>query len=137
MNLNNIKSLNIKKDKWILNHSTSLGSKISFDFTYLPNDWFKKVHKRITIDCIMIGKPTLETLNRYNYGLRRFYEFLTHYEIELDTFEDLSYQYTQMYLYYLKQQNISKSTMNMSMAARSEEHTSELQSRGHLVCRLL
>lgn len=117
MNLNNIKSLNIKKDNWILNHSTSLGSKISFDFTYLPNDWFKKVHKKITIDCITIGKPTLETLNRYNYGLRRFFEFLTHYEIELDTFEDLSYQYTQMYLYYLKQQNISKSTMNMSMAA--------------------
>src|SRR5690625_6605822 len=26
---------------------------------------------------------------------------------------------------------------NVSMAARSEEHTSELQSRGHLVCRLL
>src|SRR5690625_6930402 len=27
--------------------------------------------------------------------------------------------------------------MNRSLAIRSEEHTSELQSRGHLVCRLL
>src|SRR5437870_7139175 len=28
-------------------------------------------------------------------------------------------------------------TLGMLMALRSEEHTSELQSRGHLVCRLL
>src|SRR5690625_4321994 len=31
----------------------------------------------------------------------------------------------------------SKNTEEMSNAMRSEEHTSELQSRGHLVCRLL
>src|SRR5690625_6601687 len=32
---------------------------------------------------------------------------------------------------------VSKKVMPASRAARSEEHTSELQSRGHLVCRLL
>src|SRR5207253_10756961 len=33
--------------------------------------------------------------------------------------------------------NLPSSRAATSMPARSEEHTSELQSRGHLVCRLL
>src|SRR5207253_10651196 len=33
--------------------------------------------------------------------------------------------------------NVTSSTTNWPVTARSEEHTSELQSRGHLVCRLL
>src|SRR5687768_17727193 len=35
------------------------------------------------------------------------------------------------------EQNVSESTQNQALGARSEEHTSELQSRLHLVCRLL
>src|SRR5256884_3787506 len=36
-----------------------------------------------------------------------------------------------------KAQGVSKSTVNRLWQLRSEEHTSELQSRLHLVCRLL
>src|SRR5690625_5912818 len=36
-----------------------------------------------------------------------------------------------------KSQNPNRKTKYSIIAARSEEHTSELQSRGHLVCRLL
>ena len=112
-----VKSLNIKEDKWVIEHKTSLGNIVTFDFTYLPNDWFKKVQKEITIECITIGRPSVATLNRYNYNLRRFFEFISQYGIELNTFEDLTHQYSQMYLYYLKQQDISNSTMAISLSA--------------------
>ncbi len=117
MNLKNIKSLNVKKDKWVIEHKTSVGNTVTFDFTYLPNDWFKKVQKEITIECITISRPSVATLNRYNYNLRRFFDFISQYGIELNTFEDLTHQYSQMYLYYLKQQDISNSTMAISLSA--------------------
>lgn len=117
MNLNNFKTLNTKEDKWILEHKTSVGDKVTFDFTYLPNNWFKKIHKQITLECIRVGKPSLMTLYRYNYGLRRFFEFTSQYDLEFNTFEDLTHQYSQMYLYYLKQQDISNSTMAISLSA--------------------
>lgn len=49
------------------------------------------------------------------YGV--FFEFISQYGIELNTFEDLTHQYSQMYLYYLKQQDISNSTMAISLSA--------------------
>src|SRR5699024_4073379 len=117
MNLQGIKSLDMKKDKWVIEHETSIGDKITFDFTYLPNNWFKKVHKEITVECIMISRSSISTLNRYNYNLRRFFEFISQYGINLNTYEELTYQYSQMYLYYLKQQKISNSTMAISLSA--------------------
>jgi|SRR5690625_545331 len=117
MSTGNKKPLDMKKDKWIIEHKTSLGNKISFDFTYLPNEWFKKNQKEITAECMTIDKPSLATLHRYNYNLRRFFGFISQYGIELNTFEDFTYQYSQMYLYYLKQQDISNSTMAISLSA--------------------
>ncbi|PTJ47155.1 MULTISPECIES: tyrosine-type recombinase/integrase [Staphylococcaceae] len=117
MNLKNLKTLNMKEDKWVIEHKTSVGNTVTFDFTYLPNNWFKKIQKKITIECITIGKPSIATLNRYNYNLRLFFEFISQYGIVLNTFEDLTHQYSQMYLYYLKQQDISNSTMAISLSA--------------------
>lgn len=117
MSVTDIKSLNMKKDKWRIENKTSVGNFVTFDFTYLPNKWFKKIQKEITLECIKIQKPSLATLNRYNYNLRRFFEFTSQYGIKLNTFEDLTHQYTQMYLYHLKQQDISNSTMAISLSA--------------------
>lgn len=117
MNISKIKTFNIKTDKWVINHPTSLGNTISFDFTYLPNNWFKKVQKQIIIECLTIKKPSVETLNRYNIALKRFFEFLEQYGIELKTFENLTHQHTQMYVFYLKQQDIANSTMTMAISS--------------------
>lgn len=117
MNKEVIKAIDIKADKWVLDHHTTLGQTISFDFTYLPNAWFKKTHKQILIESITLNKPSIETLNRYNYSLRRFFEFIHQHGIELNTYEDLNHQYTQMFLFELKQQDIANSTKNMSMSA--------------------
>src|SRR5690625_4021252 len=106
----------MKEDKWVIEHKTSVGNTLTFDFTYLPNNWFKKIQKKITIECITIRKPSIATLNRYNYNLRRFFEFISQYDLEFNTFEDLTHQYSQMYLYYLKQQDISNSTMAISLS---------------------
>lgn len=92
MKLSIIRALDIKADKWVIDYPTSLGNTISFDFTYLPNDWFKKIQKQITIESMTIKKPSIVTLNRYNYSLRRFFEFLKQYGIELRTFADLTHQ---------------------------------------------
>src|SRR5699024_5338658 len=116
MNLKLVKSIKIKEEKLVIEHKTSVVNNVTFDITYLPNDWFKKAQKEITIECITIGKPNIETLNRYNYNLRRFFEFISQYGIELNTFEDLTHQYSQMYIYYLKQQDISNSTMAVSLS---------------------
>src|SRR5690625_2126394 len=113
----NIKSLNMKQDQWFIENKTNLGKGVTFNFGYLPNNWFKRTQKQITRECLIINKPTLLTLYRYNYSLKRFFDFLLHYGIELETFEDFTYQYSQMYLYYLKQQDISNSTMAISLSA--------------------
>src|SRR5699024_5759099 len=51
------------------------------------------------------------------YNLRRFFEFISQYGIEVNTFEDLTHQYSQMYIYYLKQQDISNLTKTISLRA--------------------
>ncbi|TRM11040.1 tyrosine-type recombinase/integrase [Lentibacillus cibarius] len=112
-----IRTLDVKTDKWVIDYSTSLGNTVSFDFTYLPNNWFKKIQKQITIECMTLKKPSIATLNRYNNGLRRFFEFIEQYSIQLDTFEDLTHQHTQMFLFHLKQQNISNSTRYISLCS--------------------
>lgn len=112
-----IETLDIKTDKWLLDHPTSLGNTISFDFTYLPNAWFKKIQKKITIECLTINKPSIETLNRYNYSLKHFFKFVEQYEIDLKNYEDLTHQHTQMFLFYLQQQDMANSTRGTVLAA--------------------
>src|SRR5690625_7447372 len=99
MDLKYIKSLNMKEDKWVIEHKTSVGNNVTFDFTYLLNHWFKKIPKEITIAGITIVKPNLMTLYRYNYGLRRIFEFISQYVIQFNTFDDLTHQYSQIYIY--------------------------------------
>ncbi|KPH71793.1 MULTISPECIES: tyrosine-type recombinase/integrase [Bacillaceae] len=112
-----IKTLDIKTDKWVIDYPTSLGETISFDFTYLPNAWFKKLQKQITIECFTLDKPSVETLNRYNYSLKHFFNFIKQYEIDLDKYEDLTHQHTQMFLFYLKQQDMANSTRSTAISA--------------------
>lgn len=113
----NINLLNIKNDKWSIEYKTSVADHLIFDFTFLPNSWFKQTFKEITMECITMDRRSIETLHRYNYNVRRFFEFIEQYGIELNTFEDLTHQYVQMYIYYLKQQNISNSTKAISLSA--------------------
>jgi site-specific recombinase XerD len=112
-----IRAIDPKTDKWVIESFSSLGDRISFDFTFLPNQWFKKTLKEITIECMTIKKPSLETLYRYNSGLRRFFEFLTEYGIQLKTFAGLTHQYAQMFLFYLQQQHLANSTKNVAMCS--------------------
>lgn len=113
----NIKSINVKTDKWIFNNPSTLGNRVIFDFEYLPNEWFKKSFKEITIKSITLGKPTFETLHRYNAALKRFFVFLNEYKINLKKLEDMTHQMTEMYVFYLQQQHIANSTSAIAMSA--------------------
>lgn len=115
--LKNIKSLDIESDKWSIEHSTNLGDRINFDYSFLPNSWFKRIHKQITLENITLKKITIETLNRYSYSFRHFVAFLNQYGLDLNTYEDLTYQHTQMFLFYLKQQDMSNSTRAIALSA--------------------
>lgn len=112
-----IHSINTKSDKWILKHPTTLGKTISFDFSYLPNKWFKQAHKQITIESMIIKKPSIETINRYNTALKRFFDFIKKYGISLKNYEELTHHHVQMYLFELKQHQISNATKQISLSA--------------------
>lgn len=116
-NLSNLKTIDINSDKWVIDYSTSVSNSLTFDFTYLPNKWFKKIHKQITIECLSLKKPRIETLYRYNYSLKHFFNFITQYKLELRKYDDLTHHHTKMFLYYLKQQELANSTRYGAIAA--------------------
>src|SRR5690606_26499840 len=64
-----------------------------------------------------LGKPSVETLYRYNYSLKRFFEFLKEYNLKIMDYADLSHQITQMYIYYLQQIHLANSTRSVAMSA--------------------
>lgn len=115
--LKNIKTIDVKSDKWSIEYSTNVGDRVNFDFSFLPNEWFKKTHKQITLESITLDRLTIETLNRYSYSFRHFVRFLKEYKIELENYKDLTHNHIQMYIYYLKQQNMSNSTRAISLSA--------------------
>lgn len=108
--------IDIKKDKWILPSSDDLSDFI-FEFGYLPSEWCKETIKKITKDNITIGRLKYSTLNRYNYSLRSFFEFLKSYDINLNTFEDVSYELIEGFVHYLLANVDSPSTRSVIMAS--------------------
>src|SRR5699024_9035536 len=96
---------------------TNLGDRINFDFSFLPKSWFKKIHKQITLENITLKRVSIETLNRDSYSFRHFVAFLNQYAIGLNTYEDLTYQHTKMFLFYLKQQDMYNSTRAIALIA--------------------
>src|SRR5207253_11232910 len=103
--------------------------------------------------CSLFRRPPRSTLFPYttlfrsNEQLRAYFAGeLTHFEVDLDVqgtpFQKRVWQYlltipygkTTTYGHIAQELGDPKA---MRAVGRSEEHTSELQSRGHLVCRLL
>src|SRR5215510_14363458 len=90
--------------------------------------WLMKVRERIR----MLWRP----LAQFNPAPRARRNVARHYDLSgalFDLFLDSDRQYSCAYFEH------PRMTLEAAQAAkkRSEEHTSELQSRGHLVCRLL
>lgn len=115
--MNNIlPRIDIKKDKWVIPSNNDL-SDFTFEFGHLPNEWFKETIKRITKENITIGRLEYSTLNRYNYSLDVFWEFLKDYGIEIDTFEDVSYELIEGFVYYLLANVNSPSSRSLSITS--------------------
>src|SRR5699024_6144470 len=117
MEINILEEINPKLDKWILPDKTSVGNSIIYDFTFLPNDWMKEMLKKITIESLTIKNVTATTLYRYNYSLKHFFNFLIENKIQMDTFEKLTFEETEKYLFYLKGKKMSNSTRATNLAA--------------------
>src|SRR5437870_9069090 len=78
----------------------------------------------------MIRRPPRSTLFPYTTLFRSRVKFLCIFSSNLDEFFEIR-------VAGIKQQIESETSDVAADGLRSEEHTSELQSRGHLVCRLL
>lgn len=110
---------NLEKEdlKWSFLVDSTTESQLVFHFDHLPNKWFLNAHKQFIQDCLDMGKPTLATLHRYNYSLKKFYEFIETHNLKIDRFEDLTYQDIQLFLYEIKRTVKSKSTQSIVMSA--------------------
>ncbi|WP_404359576.1 tyrosine-type recombinase/integrase [Cytobacillus firmus] len=108
--------IDIRKDKWILPSSSDL-TDYTFEFGYLPNEWFKETIKKITKENITIGRLKSSTLHRYNYSLKLFFEFIDNYDINLYTFKDVSYELIEGFVHYLLANVDSSSTRSVIMAS--------------------
>lgn len=108
--------IDVSKDVWILPSKDDLDD-YTFKFTFLPNNWFKKTIKHITIESIKIGRLKLSTLNRYNYSFERFFTFLKENGYVFNDFSELTFNIVEEYIHYLLVTVNSPSTRTVSVAA--------------------
>lgn len=106
----------MSKDIWILPSNDNLPD-YTFNFEFLPNEWFKKTLKHITKESIKIGRLKLSTLHRYNYSLERFFKFLKENNYEFSNFSDVNFTVIEEYVHYLLANFKSPSTRILSIAA--------------------
>ncbi|CEH31340.1 Site-specific recombinase XerD [Aneurinibacillus migulanus] len=88
------------EDTWVIPH---IGRRnVLLDFDFLPTPWFKSNVKRYTKDLLQgKGNLKLRTLRNYNSDLRIFFDFVREYEIRLETFKDITFEVTSMFVQYL------------------------------------
>lgn len=103
-------------DQWVFPAKEYLPD-YTFYFDYFPNEWFKKTVKRYVRECLDIGKPKVQTLNRYNYSLRYFFRFLQESGIEVKTFKDINRKTLEMYIMYLLNRVTSPSSRTVIVAS--------------------
>ncbi|MBM7567925.1 tyrosine-type recombinase/integrase [Paenibacillus sacheonensis] len=113
----NGKAVNIKENVWKIDHVSSRGKYLTFYFDYLPNYWFKNVHKQATIECFTKQNPKVDTLHRYNYSLKHFFNFLSEANKSIKNYSEVNNNTIQDYITYLKQKGMSNSTANVCMAS--------------------
>ena len=104
-------------DKWIIpNHNKQLSDYV-FYFDFCPNDWFKTNFKKIVWESISIKKIKLSTIHRYHITFKKFFEFINSQNIHFDNFEKLQNKHIEMFIFYLQQENVSKSTISSSLSS--------------------
>jgi site-specific recombinase XerD len=112
--------VDMKSDTWVLPAGDNLAP-YTFNFGFLPNEWFKETVKKITKECMTIGRIKLSTLNRYNYSLVIFFQYLENYDIILDNFEGVTFDLVEGFLHYLLA-NIDSSSTRAVMFSSLKHH---------------
>lgn len=112
-----VKSLvEFNNDVWLIEEDRA-SYPHTFEFGYLPNEWFKNTIKKITLENLHIGKRSLGTLQRYNAGIKIFFNFIEKTGYSLNTFADISPQIAEEYLHYLLTNVEAKSTRSLKLAS--------------------
>lgn len=106
----------VNSDVWLIEEDRS-SVPYSFDFSYLPNKWFKGTIKKITLEQLHMEKLALSTLHRYSTGLKEFFSFIQESNYTLETFADISPRIAEEYLHYLLVNVKAKSTRSVKLAS--------------------
>lgn len=108
--------IDVNSDVWLIEGDRS-SVPYSFDFSYLPNKWFKETIKKITLEQFYMEKLALSTLHRYSTGLKEFFVFIQESNYTLETFADISPRVAEEYLHYLLVNVKAKSTRAVKLAS--------------------
>ena len=108
--------VNVNSDVWLVEEERT-SYPYSFDFTYLPNKWFKETLKKITLEQFHIDKLALSTIQRYSTGIKEFFNFIQISNYTMETFADISPRIAEEYLHYLLINISAKSTRSVKLAS--------------------
>lgn len=108
--------VDVKSDVWLI-YEERKSYPYSFAFDYLPNEWFKKNIKQITLEQLQMEKLALSTLHRYNEAIKTFFIFMEESNYTLNTFADVSPKIAEEYLHYLLVNIEAKATRALKLAS--------------------
>ena len=108
--------VDVKSDVWLI-YEERKSYPYSFAFDYLPNEWFKKNIKQITLEQLQMEKLALSTLHRYNETIKTFFIFIEESNYTLNTFADVSPKIAEEYLHYLLVNIEAKATRALKLAS--------------------
>lgn len=114
---NKVSRIDFNQDIWTIQNDNNHHSDFVFYFEKCPNDWFKNTVKSIVQDSLSMKKSKTATIHRYNVSLHKFYEFLEDYNLDFNTLEPLTNNHIEMFIFYLQQQGISKSTTSTALSS--------------------
>lgn len=114
--MNIIPLVDFSENRWSLKLNKNLAA-YTFEFDYLPNDWFKDTIKNITKETFIIGKHSIGTIHRYHTGLKSFFTFLEEGEYRVDTFGNVTPKIVEEYIHYLLMNYNSPSTRSVKLAS--------------------
>ncbi|MDT3699853.1 MAG: tyrosine-type recombinase/integrase [Thermincola sp.] len=111
-------SLNFEEDIWLLpSGNKSLAHNLSFNFTHIKSNTLKAQIKEYFRRNLNTDSLSIDTLNRYCYGLRHFSNFMREHGIVLESFRHLTFDICIKYAFYLK--NTVKTSTGKKLTGRT------------------
>lgn len=104
----------VKSDYWQIETENET---YNFSFESIPEGFFRETLKKVTNNLLTMQTKSVSTLHRYNYSIKAFFEFLKDEEINIETFEEIEYEFIELFVLYLLENKKAASTRAVTVAA--------------------